>query len=291
MEKQMQQTRVSNIVREEFHRTYKGNGSREDHNTQPTFDGQWPPSEHYLAGLAAYATNLDPSVDLSNPSIPYYGTLRLYSLQHMCQELSCLSRKTLDDANASWHDLERLRTLLHDQAVAMKDLEYINEHLLGVSEQAFINTAQNLRDNNLSAGHHSNGWLYSAPSPRSVGGQLQTILQGYLPKWITWSSAEKKLQPAYYAKGKAPTKVSTAVRVISSTILSLCSGASIIVPMIVMSFNASKEKSLIVVSVAVVLFGFVLGAIVQAKSENVFIATATYAAVLVVFVGVSGSNN
>ena len=174
-----------------------------------------------------------------------------------------------------------------NSAAAMKDLEYINEHLLGASEQIFIKTAQSLRDNKLSAGHRSNGWLYSAPSTRSLGSQLQKALQDHLPKWITWSSSEKKLQPAYYAKGKAPTKVSTAIRVISSTILSLCSGASIIVPMIVMSFDPSKEKSLIVVSVAVVLFSFVLGAIVQAKSENVFIATATYAAVLVVFVGVS----
>lgn len=73
-------------------------------------------------------------------------------------------------------------------------------------------------------------------------------------------------------------------------ILSLCSGASIVVPMIIMTFDPSTRKSLIVVSVAVVLFGFVLGAVVKAKSENVFIATATYAAVLVVFVGVSGSN-
>ena len=112
MEKQMQQDRVSNIVREEFDRKYQG-GSGE---AQPTFGSEWPPSEHYLAGLAAYANNLDPSLDLSSPSIPYYGTLRVYSLQHMCQELNYLSRKTLDEANASWHDLERMRLLLREQS-------------------------------------------------------------------------------------------------------------------------------------------------------------------------------
>ena len=112
MEKQTQQDRVSNIVREEFDRKYQGRGLGD---AQPTFDGAWPPSERYLAGLAAYANNLDPSLDLSSPSIPYYGTLRVYSLQHMCQELNHLSRKTLDEANASWHDLERMRLLLREQ--------------------------------------------------------------------------------------------------------------------------------------------------------------------------------
>ena len=80
-----------------------------------------------------------------------------------------------------------------NSAAAMKDLEYINEHLLGASEQIFIKTAQSLRDNKLSAGHRSNGWLYSAPSTRSLGSQLQKALQDHLPKWITWSSSEKKL--------------------------------------------------------------------------------------------------
>lgn len=74
-------------------------------------------------------------------------------------------------------------------------------------------------------------------------------------------------------------------------ILSLCSGASIIVPMVIMSFNGSTTKSLVTVSVAVVLFGFVLAAVVKVSSGNLIAATATYAAVLVVFVGVSGANN
>ncbi|KAL5330251.1 hypothetical protein ACEPPN_003777 [Leptodophora sp. 'Broadleaf-Isolate-01'] len=291
MEAFTQQNRASKTLRNDLENSrQQGNKAYEELLTSPTFNGQWPPSPDYLAGLKSYAGGLSIS-DLNNPFIPYHGTLRFYSLQHTCQELNDLSKKTLDGTNATWHDLERMRFLLHEQATAMKDLEYINEHLLGISEQAFVKTAQSLRDNNLSSGHDSNGWLYSAPNTRSIGSQLETILQNHLPKWITWSSSEKKYQPAYYAQGKSPTKISTAVRVIASTILSVCSGATIIVPMIVMSFDPSKNKSLIVVSAAVVLFSFVLGAVVQAKSENVFIATATYAAVLVVFVGVSGTNN
>ena len=74
-------------------------------------------------------------------------------------------------------------------------------------------------------------------------------------------------------------------------ILSVFSGATIVVPIVIMSFNSSRNKSLITVSAAVALFGFVLAAVVKASSESVFIATATYAAVLVVFVGASGTGS
>jgi uncharacterized membrane protein len=62
-----------------------------------------------------------------------------------------------------------------------------------------------------------------------------------------------------------------------------------VVPIVVMSFKPSMHKSLSTVSAAVVLFGFVLAAGVKASSKSMFLATASYAAVLVVFVGVSGT--
>ena len=169
----------------------------------------------------------------------------------------------------------------------MKDSEYINEHLLGVSEDAYHGLNDKLEKNALTI--PCEGWLYSPPHQRSFGNQLQIFLQKHLPKWLSWSIAEKKSQPTYYASGKLPAKISTTVRVISSMIVCLCSGASIIVPMAIMSFDPSKTKSLVTVSAAVVLFGFVLAAVVRAGSENVFIATTSYAAVLVVFVAVSGT--
>jgi hypothetical protein len=55
--------------------------------------------------------------------------------------------------------------------------------------------------------------------------------------------------------------------------------------MVIMSINTNRSKSLITVSCSVLLFGFFLGAVMRSKSTEIFIATATYAAVLVVFVG------
>jgi len=173
----------------------------------------------------------------------------------------------------------------------MRDLEYINEHLIGISEDAYNNITDRISDNNLT--HESpkyQNWLYSSPHTRSFGNRLQAFLQVHLPTWLSWSNSEKKSQPAYYAKGKLPTKISVAVSVLAGLMVALASAVVIIVPIVVMSFGGSREKSLVVTSVAVVAFGFVMAAVVKASSESVFIATATYAAVLVVFVGVSGGN-
>ena len=168
----------------------------------------------------------------------------------------------------------------------MRDLEFINESLNGVSEDSYWSFTNNLRSHGLST---TTGWFYSPPHRRFFGNELQIFLQHHLPTWLSWSISEKKSQPTYFAQGKLPTKISTAVAVISGLILSLCSAASVVVPIVIMSFDASLRKSLITVSAAVVLFSFVLAAVLKVQSDNVFIATATYAAVLVVFVGVNGA--
>lgn len=170
----------------------------------------------------------------------------------------------------------------------MKDLEYVTENLNGVFEDAYHSLIRNLQRHGLST---DASWLYSPPHSGQFGNKLQIFLQTHLPTWFTWSISERKSQPNYYAKGKLPVKISLQIRVISSMILSVFSGATIVVPIVIMSFNSSRNKSLITVSAAVALFGFVLAAVVKASSESVFIATATYAAVLVVFVGASGTGS
>jgi hypothetical protein len=76
-----------------------------------TSDGALSPN--YLRGLAASASRLNK--DLSEPAIPYYGQLRLYSMQHITQELNYLRIKAFKDLDISREELERLRFLLHEQ--------------------------------------------------------------------------------------------------------------------------------------------------------------------------------
>jgi hypothetical protein len=61
--------------------------------------------------------------------------------------------------------------------------------------------------------------------------------------------------------------------------------------MAIMSFNTNRTKSLVTVSCSVVLFGVFLGAIIRSKSSEIFVANATYAAVLVVFVATGGTGS
>ena len=60
------------------------------------------------------------------------------------------------------------------------------------------------------------------------------------------------------------------------------------VPMLVMSLpKTEKVKSLITVSVAVTIFAALMSLGIRAGNAETLVATATYAAVLVVFVGTS----
>jgi hypothetical protein len=63
----------------------------------------------------------------------------------------------------------------------------------------------------------------------------------------------------------------------------------LVVPMFIMRFpEVEVVKSLVTVSIAVLLFAGALSVFFKASNTDTMIATATYAAVLVVFVGVSG---
>lgn len=61
------------------------------------------------------------------------------------------------------------------------------------------------------------------------------------------------------------------------------------VPVVVMSLDKSVSKSLITTSMAVMVFAVSLAFGVKAGSTETLATTATYTAVLVVFVGTSGS--
>lgn len=62
----------------------------------------------------------------------------------------------------------------------------------------------------------------------------------------------------------------------------LAGGASLVVPMIIMTFRASRDARLITVSVCVVISTWVLATGTRASSSETSATTAGYAAVLVV---------
>lgn len=74
--------------------------------------------------------------------------------------------------------------------------------------------------------------------------------------------------------------------------VAIVDGSLLVVPMLVMSFNPSTTKSLVVVS-AVVLFALLMNLSFHTDNKDILTATATatYAAVLVVFFVTSGTES
>ncbi len=124
---------------------------------------------------------------------------------------------------------------------------------------------------------------------------LITLLGAVLPRSWRWSKTERELRPETYqldlqsVPRVGPRHRSLTMTILAGIIVSVASSIWILVPTIIMSFQGDRTKSLITVAVAVTLFGFFLVAGVRTKTSETFLATATYAAVLVVFVGSSSS--
>jgi len=92
-----------------------------------------------------------------------------------------------------------------------------------------------------------------------------------------------------FIDNKTPEDVSPIVDRIARLIISVTAGAALVIPVVIMEVGTrSVTKSLITMSVAIVLFAIALAFGVRASNPETLVSTATYAAVLVVFVGTSG---
>jgi hypothetical protein len=126
---------------------------------------------------------------------------------------------------------------------------------------------------------------------------LISSIRSVIPRSWTWSRAERELRPEAYKldmqgmPGLETRYPSVTATVLAGVIISLASSIWILVPTIIMSFQAERTKSLVTVAVAVTLFGFFLVVGVCTKTSETFLATATYAAILVVFLASSGCTN
>jgi hypothetical protein len=126
------------------------------------------------------------------------------------------------------------------------------------------------------------------PKKDAASSRLRSAVINLLPVSLAYAKAEKDTS-LYMIR--PPKSISLPVRIIASTIIAVSGGALLVVPMVIMSFNTNRTKSLVTVSCSVLLFGFFLGTVIRSKGSEIFEATATYAAVLVVFVGAGGTGS
>jgi len=122
----------------------------------------------------------------------------------------------------------------------------------------------------------------------STSDPLRDFLKTKLPRSLTYTKSEMRNRIDEYLAGRPPESISPFVDRLSRFLIAFTGGAALVVPMLIMTIQKSVTKSLITVSVAVLLIAVVVSLGIRASNMETVLATATYAAVLVVFVGTSG---
>jgi hypothetical protein len=165
---------------------------------------------------------------------------------------------------------------IHDQKTMIKS-EMINRKLL---MQRFFQSPDDFSDPFYS--HYA----YFADAEAKVDPMREAFMT-HLPVRLTYSQDERRQRRKGYSEGKKPKQVSKLVDRSVRLIVSISGGLSLVVPMVIMSLDPSLVKSLVTVSAAVLLFALGLSFRVRVSNVETLVSTATYAAVLVVFVRIS----
>ncbi|KAI1874792.1 uncharacterized protein JN550_002221 [Neoarthrinium moseri] len=223
--------------------------------------------------------------------------IRLVRLKSTIHRRGQAEPDELDDLNAllerysmDYHPIWHVQKLCSPAAtaIAIRDYEYLRGHdSLDKTEtrkrklllQRFFQTRGDFGDPFQS--HYS--------SCRDAHGAkidpLRQALMRVLPAQLTYSSHEKRERKKEYAEGRTPKEVSGFVDRLVRFSIALTGGALLVAPMIIMTLNQSQEKSLVTASAFVVLFAFLVSMVFRGSNIETLASTATYAAVLVVFVG------
>ena len=117
---------------------------------------------------------------------------------------------------------------------------------------------------------------------------LRAWLKRIFPKRLTFRQLERDNRPIPFKVGATPDELSPFVDGLARFLVAITAGLSLVVPMLIMRLGENLTKSLITVSVAVVLFSGATSVVFRAINVETLAATATYAAVLIVFAGTSG---
>lgn len=232
--------------------------------------------------LARMKSQLDPSCDVSSTDLDY---LRV-KLQQYGKKLSTLRSTNLGAL------LTLMLTLL---ASAIRDYQYLRDKKSLAKTEALDRKVRLQRYFHM-ASEISDPWESHYSYFKDGDDQSSTIdpvrgtFMRFLPSRLTFSRHEREARVKEYSEGKPPWQVSRFVDRLARFIVALTGGTFLVIPMILMTLNPSETKSLITVSVAVVIFSLILSFGIRVSNVETLVSTATYAAVLVVFVGTSTAN-
>ncbi|KAK0743525.1 hypothetical protein B0T18DRAFT_415393 [Schizothecium vesticola] len=219
--------------------------------------------------------------------------LQRVNITNLGVKLVRLKSRIQKNQKAGEEDLETLQKYLEDYTTAIRNYRYHHGHKeLDKAElrgrklllSRFFQSKDDFNDP-----FHSHYAFFKDDD--GLIDPLRKIFMKYLPLRLTYSAQERRQRRKEYSEGKEPKYVSKFVDRSVRLLVALTGGLFLVAPMIVMTIDASQNKSLITVSVAVVLFALSLSFGVKVSNVETLVSTATYAAVLVVFVGTSAGNS
>ncbi|KAL6879914.1 hypothetical protein HDV57DRAFT_498468 [Trichoderma longibrachiatum] len=222
---------------------------------------------------------------------PYFATFQLLhrlNIVRLQMELTQLDKVISEAGELPAAKNEELTSLLHAYTNAIRDYDYLSGLVPATTSQA-DNQRLDIEQGFIEAGNvsASPGAYRRLPDRWSLPTDpLRDTLKAILPKNLTYTNRELRRHVTEYRKGLPPTEVSPFVDRMARFMVAFIGGASLVVPMLIMALpRPTLAKSLVTVSVAVLLFAAFLSVFMRAGNTETMISTATYAAVLVVFVG------
>ena len=131
---------------------------------------------------------------------------------------------------------------------------------------------------------------YCRPPPEQVIviSHVGEFLRRILPKQISWSKDEKLSRKELYDRGiYMPQRLSNTADRLARFIVAMSLATFILVPMYIMALRQNPAKNLVTTTVAVVLFVFICSVPLKLPNDQMLSLTVGYAAVLMVFLGLT----
>jgi hypothetical protein len=266
-----------------------------------------------LYDLAEDLRNREPAVE---PWFLEMSRLRRIYILWLNKRLSLCRKSILEQQQASDKDMKALGEVLHLQgkiveevlsqratdlflAEAIRDLQTVRDlDFLTADEQEEMHalTASYLKKTATSnfadvEPFKTENYRRLHPAKQAVSfDEVREMLRTYLPKQISWSKEEKAMRSDYYQKGiYKPEVLSSLADAIARLIIAMGGALFILVPMYIMSLHQNLTNNLVTTTIAVVLFVLVCSIPLKLANDQIFASTFGYAAVLMVFVGLTSS--
>ncbi len=126
-------------------------------------------------------------------------------------------------------------------------------------------------------------------STHPASDMLRDKLRHWPPPHLSYSAQERLHRCKEFEEGKPPAEISPSVDNLVRLFVAFIAVCVLVAPMCIMSVYPSPTKSLITSSVFMVVFACALSFAAKTSNIETLVATATYSAVLVVFVGANSS--